>query len=185
MRPILSQKIFLIILLITIIFLFSANHLFLTKSKPKILLIGLDGASWDIMTPLIGEEKLPNIKQLMDKGCWGNLESFQPLISEVIWTSIATGKSPQKHGITDRLMKDPDTGELVPSTSNLRKVKAIWNILSEYKKKVGIIGYRLTWPPEKINGVMVSDRIYIHQYLYLSKDYSYPPFVNRRYAKIS
>ncbi|MBU4312098.1 MAG: alkaline phosphatase family protein [Candidatus Omnitrophica bacterium] len=169
-----SKGIILVILSITLIFLCVTGHPFFKKNKTKILLIGMDGATWTVMRPLINDGKLPNIKQLMDKGCWGNLESFYPLTSEVIWTSIATGKSPDKHGITDRIMEDPDTGELVPPTTNLIKVRTIWNILSERKKKVGIIGYRMSWPPEEVNGVMVSDRSDISQYL--SKDYSYPPF---------
>jgi predicted AlkP superfamily phosphohydrolase/phosphomutase len=174
MKIIKSKKIILSLLLITVIFPYTTAYPL--SNKNKILLIGVDGADWKVIAPLINEGKLPHIKELMEKGAWGNLESSYPLTSEVVWTTIATGKSMDKHGITDYLMKDPDTGELVPPTSNLRKVKAIWNILSEYKKRVGIMGYRLTWPPEKVNGVMVSDRTDTNNYL--SKDYSYPAFVD-------
>lgn len=147
------------------------------KSKRRVLLIGLDGASWNVLQPLIDKGKLPNIKQLIHKGCWGVMDSPGPLFSEVIWTTIATGKTFQKHGIIDRLMEDPDSGVNVPPSSNLRKVKAIWNILSEKNKKVGVANYMLTWPVEKINGVMISERIEnINTLDYLSKDRSYPLF---------
>jgi predicted AlkP superfamily phosphohydrolase/phosphomutase len=82
--------------------------------------------------------------------------------------------SPDVHGITEILVQDPDTGELVPPTSNLRKVKAIWNILSEHKKRVGIFGYRISWPAEKVNGMLISDRAEEGQYF--SPGYSEPPF---------
>lgn len=169
------KKLTLCLLLSASIFLLLPNESFSAKNKTKILLIGLDGATWKVMTPLIKEGKLPNIKQLMDKGCWGGLQSFAPFRSEQIWTTIATGKEPKEHGILDRLMEDPDTGESVPVTSNLIKVKRIWNILNEHRKIVGIVNYLVTWPPEEINGVMISDRINT-DVNYLSKDYSYPPF---------
>lgn len=130
--------------------------------RTKILFIGLDGASWNVIQPLIKENKLPNIKRLVDTGCWGNLESLHPPVnSEVIWTTIATGKTPEKNGITVRLIEDRDTGRFVPITSNFRKCKALWNILSDSDKNVGVVGYWVTWPPEEIRGgIIVPDRLY-------------------------
>ena len=168
-----SKKIILGFFFIGIIFTCLSGCPFPHKNKTKVLFIGLDGATWNIMSPLVIEGRLPNIKRLIDKGSFGNLESFYPLTSEVIWTSIATGKSPDKHNIKDRLVEDPETKELVPVTSNLRNAKAIWNILSGYKKKVGIIAYLCTWPPENINGIMVSDRIDPADYS--AKGYAFPP----------
>lgn len=167
-----ARKAILSLVLVCIIILSLTNALLnlINKSaKPRLLLIGLDGATWKVMTPLLKEGKLPNIKKLMDKGSWGVLESFdcpenspRCLKSEVIWTTIATGKPPPEHGITDYLAKDPVTGEHIVVAANLRKTKAIWNILSEHKNKVGIIGYPVTWPAEEINGVIVTDRVNLH-----------------------
>ncbi len=167
-----SKRKVLFFCLAAVIFLCLASPYFTNKKRNKILLIGLDGAGWNVMMPIIEEGKLPNIKRLIDNGCWGRLETIVPLTSEVIWTTIATGRTPDVHGITANLSQDPDTGELFPPTSNLRKVKAIWNILSEYKKKVGVVGYRVSWPPEKVNGVMISERAYGRSYF--SKNYSVP-----------
>jgi len=141
-----NKKLILFIFII-ILFLF----FILSKRNPqnKILLIGIDGADWKVINLLLKEDKLPTFKKLIQKGSWGNLQSFFPLASETIWTSIFTGKSPDKHGITAQLMKDPDTQELVPPTSNLIKTKKLWNILSEFKRKVGVIGHRVTWPPRR------------------------------------
>jgi predicted AlkP superfamily phosphohydrolase/phosphomutase len=170
------KKSIFIFLSAAIIFTFFISFDALNKKKQKILLIGLDGASWKIILPLIKEGKLPNIKRLMDNGCWGKLETITPPFSEIIWTTIATGKTPQIHGITGNIVEDPDTAEMVPPTSNLRKVKAIWNILSDYKKRVGVIGYKVSWPAEKVNGVMISDRADASKYL--SSGYSEPPFAD-------
>jgi len=165
------------VFLINTILVCSSGCEYSNKNRPKVLLIGVDGASWNVMTPLIKKGKLPNIKKLMDRGSWGNCESVWPFYSEVVWTSITTGKLPAKHGITDRLLQDPDTGVAVPPTSNLKKVKAIWDILSESNKRVGIMNFMVTWPAEKVNGVVISDRILdINGLDYLAEDRSYPNF---------
>ena len=72
-----------------------------SKTNQKTLLIGLDGATWKIINPLIEKGKLPNIKSLMDNGSHGILMSDEKMVSPSVWTSILTGKNPQKHGILD------------------------------------------------------------------------------------
>lgn len=168
-----SKKKILIIIIITVIFVFSIFYSFLNKNKTKILLIVLDGASWNVIHPLILEQKLPNIRYLMENGSWGGLIIFLPFYSEVIATTIITGRLPKEHGIIDRLIKDPKTGEWVPITSNIRKTKALWNILSEYRKNVCVVGYLNTWPPEKVKGVILSDRFDNN---YLSEDSAQPAY---------
>ncbi len=129
------------------------------------------------MQPLLEKGKLPHIKQLIDSGSYGTMRSSYPLKSEVVWTSIATGKTFEKHGISDRLLIDPVSGEYLPPTSNLRKSKAIWNILSENKKTVGIVNYMVTWPPEHVKGVMIAGRkTDVNDINFLSKDLSSPSF---------
>jgi len=146
------------------------------RNKTKILLIGLDGADWKVINPLLKQGKLPNLKFLMDNGCWGNLRSFYPLYSETIWTTILTGKAPIKHGITTQLIEDPQTHESILWTSNLIKTKRIWNILSERGKKVCVISHKITWPPEEVNGILISDRLDLSDYF--QKDYSFPELKN-------
>ncbi len=173
-RP--KNKILTLILMIAVLVLLFACQTSQEK-RTRVLLIGLDGAGWNVINPLIAKGKLPNIKQLMDAGCYGVMQSSYPLRSASIWTGAATGKHADKHGITDNLMKDPNTKEKVPPSSNLRKVKAIWNILSENNRRVGIVNYLVTWPPEKVNGVVISQRrVDIKDITYLSKDLSYPRF---------
>ncbi len=125
----------------------------------KILFIGLDGADWDILDPLMEAGKLPHLKKLVDNGSTGRLLTVTPMLSPIIWTSIATGKLPEKHGIMDFLAIDERTGKKVPVTSNLRRVSALWNILSRVGLKVGIIGWWATWPAEEVNGYIVTERV--------------------------
>lgn len=127
-----------------------------TASRHKIFLIGLDGASWNLMDPLLKGGKLPNFKKLMNNGSYGPLKSFTPTKSPILWTSIATGKTFKKHGIGS-FTAEKD-GKMIPVSGNQRVTKAFWNILSEYGVSVGTVNWWVTWPPEKINGFVVSDR---------------------------
>src|SRR5687768_17206551 len=95
----------------------------------RIYIIGLDGASWNLMNPLIEKGKLPNLKKLRDNGVSGDLASAYPAHSAFLWTTIATGKTKEKHGIGDFTVKEESRE--TPSTGNLRRVKAFWNMLSE------------------------------------------------------
>lgn len=102
------------------------------------------------------EGKLPNFQRLIESGTSGPIKSFVPTKSPVLWTTIATGKSPVKHGIGSFTAEV--NGKTVPVSGTQRVTKAFWNILSDYGVSVGVVNWWVTWPPEKINGFMVSDR---------------------------
>ncbi len=125
----------------------------------KVLLIGLDGADWNIIDPLLRAGRLPNLARLIQTGVRGRLRTITPMLSPVVWTSIATGVLPARHGIIDFLATTGRDGERIPVTSNLRKVKALWSILSERERTVGVVGWWATYPAERVNGFIVSDRI--------------------------
>jgi tetratricopeptide (TPR) repeat protein/predicted AlkP superfamily phosphohydrolase/phosphomutase len=125
----------------------------------RVLLIGLDGADWEIIDPLMSQGRMPNLKRLVEGGVRARLKTITPVLSPIIWTSIATGVGPERHGIVDFLATSKTTGHQIPVTSNMRQVKAIWNILSERGIASGIIGWWATWPAERIDGFIVSDRV--------------------------
>jgi tetratricopeptide (TPR) repeat protein len=125
----------------------------------KLLIIGLDGADWEIIDPLMEAGKLPNIKRLVDGGIRSKLLSISPLLSPVIWTTAATGVEPSRHGILDFLVEDPESGSKQPVTSAQRLVPAIWEILSRSGVQVGITGWWGTWPADPVRGYLVSDRL--------------------------
>jgi predicted AlkP superfamily phosphohydrolase/phosphomutase len=129
----------------------------------KIIIFGVDAADWGLMQRLLDEGKLPNFQRLIDEGATGVSKTLLPLTkSPIIWTSIATGKVPEKHGIGG-FVTVAARGDTVPFTGNARRVKALWNILSEADYRVGIVGWMVTWPAEEVNGYMVSDYVQYEQ----------------------
>lgn len=112
--------------------------------RHKVLLYGIDGATWDIIDPLLKQGKLPNLKGIIETGVRGVLKSIEPPVSPMVWTSIATGKLPEKHGVKDFIV-----------TSKSVKCKRIWNILQENGWKVGLMDYLVTWPPDRVNGFCI------------------------------
>ena len=128
-----------------------------TRAKPhKIMILGLDALDWQEVDLLRGQGLLPNIDKLIRTGVSVTVDTNDVGGSAVYWTSIATGQTSKKHGITDFVFKDPKTGEVSPVTSNQRKTKAFWNILSEKDIPVGVVGWYVSWPAEKVKGFQVS-----------------------------
>ncbi len=125
----------------------------------RVLLVGLDGADWDIIRPLMDQGRLPTMQRLVGQGARARLKAIAPILSPILWTSIATGVGPSRHGIVDFLAVNKETGEQVPVTSNMRRVKALWNILSERGYASGVVGWWATWPAEPVYGFIVSDRV--------------------------
>ena len=101
---------------------------------------------------------MPNLQHIIDKGVMGNVASLTPMLSPILWTSIATGKNADKHGILGFAEPDPTTGKTRPVTSTSRQCKAIWNILSQRGMKSGVINWFASHPAEKIDGFVVTDR---------------------------
>jgi len=130
------------------------------KKKEPIftLFIGLDALDWKILKPLIDENRCPNFKYLIENGSYGEILSEEPMLSPILWTTIATGKSPEKHKILEFTQRNEE-GEEIPTTSNNRKCKAIWNILSEGKRMSSFLCWWVTDPPEGIEGILISDRL--------------------------
>lgn len=127
-------------------------------SKRKVLLVGWDSADWKVINPLLDAGKLPHLEQLIDGGIIGNLATLYPILSPMLWTSIATGKRPMKHGIHGFAEPDPHTGGVRPITNLSRKTKAVWNILSQHGKKCIVVGWWPSSPAEPLpDGVMISN----------------------------
>lgn len=151
------------------------------RSGVKTAIFGLDGLEWTVVDRLISEGRMPVTAGLINRGVRADFLSLNTLKSPLIWTSMATGKTPDKHGIQDfgsfqfPLMKSsfinyPDgigfyrlVSTLIPHsdlpvTSTTRKVEAVWDILSKAGKTVGVAAWWATWPADSVNGWMISDR---------------------------
>ena len=124
----------------------------------RVLLLGIDGATLRIITPMIEAGRLPNLARLAAEGSSGPLRSFRPLYSPRVWNSIATGKTPDKHGI-EGFVKTDSKGEDQLYLSTDRRAHALWNIASDAGMTVGVVNWWNTYPPDLIHGVMISDHV--------------------------
>lgn len=124
-------------------------------SGPEWLVIGIDGADWATINQLWEAGELPNLRALADRGVGGVLRTSYGA-SPVIWTSVATGVVPEVHGITGFAVPTPD-GD-VPVSSRLRKVPALWNMLTTAGRRTAVVSWWASWPAESIDGVVISDR---------------------------
>jgi len=140
----------------------------------KVLLIGWDAADWKIATPLIDQGQMPTLEKLINRGVMGNLATLQPILSPMLWNSIATGMRPEKHGILGFTEPDTQTGKVRPVSSTSRKVKAVWNILTQRGFRTHALGWFAGHPAEPINGISVSD-IYPYATAPLDKEWPLPP----------
>ncbi|HYB98914.1 MAG TPA: alkaline phosphatase family protein [Candidatus Limnocylindrales bacterium] len=126
-----------------------------TSSEPAarhpVFIIGVDGLEWRLVREMLAERQLPNLAALLERGRYGQLETMHPSMSPAIWTSIATGVSPRRHGI--RTFLKP-RGQLY--TNRDRRTKALWNIASEHGRRSHVIGWWMTFPVEPISGIMVA-----------------------------
>jgi len=113
---------------------------------PKVVVLGLDGATWRLIDPMLAQGRLPNLHKLVSRGIYGDLVSSPPILSPIVWTTIFTGKNPKAHGVDSRDR----------STSSHRRCKALWNISSEQGLETVVVNVPGTWPPEEIKGAMVS-----------------------------
>jgi len=130
---------------------------------PEVWVIGLDGADWDQLDPMIAQGLMPNLTALIEGGASGVLWSQKPLISPLLWTTIATGKSPDQHGVTWFMTNNAD-GTKTPVSSTQRKVRSFWNVASEAGLSCGVVGWWATWPADPIKGFVVSDHVGWHSF---------------------
>ncbi len=132
-------------------------------AKPgRVIVFGLDGADPATIDLLMSEGKLPNFTKLRREGAYAPLLSQKPLLSPVIWTTVATGKTPDRHRIGHFVAVNSATGEQLPVTSQMRKASALWNILSNAGRSTAVVGWWATWPAEKVKGSVVSDHFAYH-----------------------
>jgi predicted AlkP superfamily phosphohydrolase/phosphomutase len=122
----------------------------------RVLMIGLDGATFDVLGPMMNEGVMPNLAAMVADGVSGTLESTRPPITPAAWTTFMTGKGPGKHGIIDFLRYDPATNRLTFNNNQKISQKTIWQILSDKSYRVGSINVPMTFPPEPVNGFMIS-----------------------------
>ncbi len=138
----------------------------------RVLIIGLDGATWDILNPMMDSGRMPNLKTLLDRGVSGPLESTKPPITPAAWTTFMTGKNPGSHGIFDFERYDVHTNELsFNSTQSISRIRTIWKMLSDKGLKVGAVNVPMTYPPQPVNGFVITG----FETPGVTTEFTYPP----------
>jgi predicted AlkP superfamily phosphohydrolase/phosphomutase len=123
----------------------------------KLLVIGLDGASFNVLDSLIEKGYLKNLAGLIDGGARADLETTFPPITAVAWSSFMTGKNPGKHGIFEFVRLDHDSKRELAVNASFRQGRAIWDLLSDAGKRVIVHNFPCTYPPHDLNGLMIAD----------------------------
>jgi len=125
------------------------------KSR-KVCVIGLDGATFDVIGPLLKRGELPNLQMLMTNGSYGRLLSTIHPFSAQAWSSFMTGKGPGKHGIFDFTHHVAENYGTRFVNASERKAASLWGILSQNNKDVVVVNVPLTYPPERVRGILIS-----------------------------
>ncbi|MDO8550564.1 MAG: alkaline phosphatase family protein [Ignavibacteria bacterium] len=126
-----------------------------STNKKRLLVIALGEATFDLIIPWIEKGELPNFKKIFEEGTIGNLESSVPMMTTQMWGNLVTGKNPGQHGLFDFWQRGND-GKFKEANGSHIKAKPIWKILSESGLSSGIVNVPFTYPPQKINGFMIS-----------------------------
>ncbi len=122
----------------------------------NVLVIGLDGATFDILCPLMDAGIMPALQQLMKTGCSGVLHSTIPPTTGPAWATFQTGTNPGKHGIVDFLYRQPGTYKPMLIDANMIQASTLWAILSEEKRRICVMNVPLTYPVRPVNGYMIA-----------------------------
>ena len=129
-------------------------------NQDKVLIIGLDGATWTVLGPWIEDGSLPNLARLRAEGSWGELRSTIPPLTAPAWSTFLTGKNPGKHGVFHFVTMDdePEVALDKPEIVDGRSIKSptIWDIVAHYNRKVGVINVPMSYPPRPVNGFMIT-----------------------------
>lgn len=129
---------------------------FLKKDRARrVFVISIDGVPYDFMQKHIRTGDFPNFKKLAEKGAFRRMNSVQPCISSVAWSSYMTGKNPAKHNIFGFVDRKPGTFDIFVPTSAHMTSDTIWEIMSRAGKRVFVMNVPVTYPPRKVNGILI------------------------------
>jgi len=126
----------------------------------RVLVVGLDGATFTILQPLMERGCLPHLAEMQQKSSWGPLLSTIPPVTAPAWASFMTGVNPARHGVFNFFKRDP-AGYAYAETAGFVHAGLIrsptqWEILSQAGKRVGVVNVPLTYPPRPVNGFMIT-----------------------------
>ena len=129
-------------------------------AEQRLLLIGWDAADWMMISPLMDSGGMPHLASLVERGVMANLASARPCLSPMLWTSIATGKSADQHGILGFVEPDPNGSDIRVIRGSSRRSSALWNMFESKGMATVVVDWPVTHPAERSSGRFVSDLYY-------------------------
>ncbi|MCP9859171.1 MULTISPECIES: alkaline phosphatase family protein [unclassified Cyanobium] len=126
----------------------------------RLLMLGWDGADWDVLDPLLEAGALPHLAGLLARGWRAPLASLEPRLSPLLWTSAITGVTPDRHGVLNFVEPSPDGQGLRLASSTSRRCRALWNLLQLCGLRSHVVNWYATHPAEPINGVVLSNQFF-------------------------
>ena len=152
-----------------------------SSPKRRLLVLGLDGSTWKLMKRFTEDGTMPNLRSLLKRGASCDLVTMVPPVTATSWTSFFTGLNPGKHGVFEFLLRRKGISEgsvsarnpfgEIPVNSTLRDGLPIWELAGRAGLKSVVVGVPITYPPEKINGCMISGFLTP----FGKRDFTYPP----------
>jgi predicted AlkP superfamily phosphohydrolase/phosphomutase len=142
-----------------------------TAEKRRVFVVAWDGATLDLLAPWCEEGRLPTLSKILEKGTHGRLSSTYPPLTGPAWASFMTGKSPGNHGVFEFFRRREGSYSQVLGGPSSIKGRSLWRLLSDADKKVGVINVPLTYPPEEVNGFLITGLLTPHE----CDDWAYPP----------
>ncbi len=142
----------------------------MAEKRRKAIILGLDGATFDVLLPRIERGQMPNLAALLQEGVWGRLQSTTPPFSAQAWVSLATGKNQARHGVVDFWEPAPDHARRTFTSTRLIRGETLWQIAGRHGLRVGLVNVPVTYPPQPVNGYLVSGFLTPQG----KEDYTYP-----------
>jgi predicted AlkP superfamily phosphohydrolase/phosphomutase len=149
------------------------------SSKKKMLVVGLDSATWRVLDPLMERGCMPFLQSLAQRGSRAVLRSTVPPVTAAAWTSFLTGLSPGVHGLYNFWMHDPGTYDARYVDGSALKHRALWNYLNDAGLKVGLVNVPMTYPVKPLDGFMISGLLTPES----AQDFCHPPELKERIRK--
>ena len=128
----------------------------MASTPRRLMILGLDGATWTVLDPLRKLGLMPNLDALLARSASGTLRSIVPPVTTAAWTSLMTGCGPARHGVFDHRYLDTASGQMKVNHSGRCRLPTFWHLLSDAGRSVASLNVPATFPPLKVNGVVVS-----------------------------
>ena len=162
----------------------SAERPSVERTSYPVMILGFDGMDPEFLDYFLSQGKLPNFQRLIDEGAYAPCQTFKPTKSVVLWTSVATGKRMEKHGIVDWQLLSEDGQRKVLASGRSRRTEALWNIATNGGKSVQILNWWATWPAEEVAGEIVSNHFprALHEEV---ADVTFPPELARELEELA